>query len=158
MPLQFFDEMLSYTNLASIGSDFETIKLFCLPYNCRIYISNLLLSAVKIDRDQGVVSTVDLKAISGSIKIFIYCFFYSGKDGGFYSSLFNGIRHLLIDSLRNLNDSEDKFVKHFKQTQSKPQSNRYNKKNKTSFIQRLIEIIVQLKKQKSKASHVYASP
>ncbi len=43
VPIQFFDEMLAYTNLAEISPSFETVKLFCLPYNCRIYVCNLLL-------------------------------------------------------------------------------------------------------------------
>ncbi len=43
VPIQFFDEMLSYTNLAEISENFETIKIFCLPYSCRIYVCNFLL-------------------------------------------------------------------------------------------------------------------
>ncbi len=48
--------MLNFTNLSKINETFQTIELFKLPYNCRIYVSNLLLSAVKIDKDKNLVN------------------------------------------------------------------------------------------------------
>jgi hypothetical protein len=38
------------------SESFEAINLFQLPKICRIYVANLLLSAVKIDRDQKIVN------------------------------------------------------------------------------------------------------
>ncbi|RNA12826.1 subfamily C member 14 [Brachionus plicatilis] len=55
IPNEFLGETLNYTNLNKINNPVEdTIKLFELPRISRIYISNLLLSAIKIDRDQKI--------------------------------------------------------------------------------------------------------
>jgi len=39
-------------------------------------------------------------------------------DAGFYESLFTSIKTLLNESLRNLSDSQDRFVKNFRQNNS----------------------------------------
>jgi hypothetical protein len=80
LPLDFVKELLSFTNLSRIGDCYETISLFELPRVCRVYVSNLLLSAVKIDRDQKI-------------------------ETGFYENLFLSIRNILDDIQRNLQNN-----------------------------------------------------
>ena len=67
-------EILKYSNLDKINESFETIKLFELPFKCRLYVSNLLLIAVKIDRDQNIVSLLFLKREKAKNIYFLFCF------------------------------------------------------------------------------------
>jgi hypothetical protein len=55
LPCDFIRDVLNFTSLNKIGAFYDSIEFFELPRICRVYISNLLLSAVKIDRDQKLV-------------------------------------------------------------------------------------------------------
>ncbi|CAF0915842.1 unnamed protein product [Brachionus calyciflorus] len=85
IPNEFLSETLNYTNLNKINeTNEETIKLFELPRISRIYVSNLLLSAIKIDRDQGL-------------------------ETGFYENLFVALRNILNEIFREVNSKVNIF-------------------------------------------------
>lgn len=55
-----FRLLFKFVSFQNKSDSFEAISLFQLPKICRIYVANLLLSAVKIDRDQKIVNKAKL--------------------------------------------------------------------------------------------------
>lgn len=54
-----------------------------MPNNCRVYIASLLLSAAKVDRDQDI-------------------------EGGIYENLFLSLKILIVDSIKMVNEPQNK--------------------------------------------------